>query len=124
MSIPTQSLAASEGIFFNISSARKLAADIDYYKIKKATDKVIIDTLKESNNKLLELSTVHEDKIVEIEKDKVIYKIRGDKFEDLFTKCSSSLQDCENSKPSRLVWFSSGVIGTLVFGIVALFLVK
>jgi hypothetical protein len=116
-----QSVQASEGIFFNLSTAKKLATDIDYYKKTKANDDKIIYSLKDETNKYLTLSQKYEGKITGLELDKDIYKTRGDKLEKEFSTCSKQLSDCEESKPSRFVWFGVGFISALVVGIVSAF---
>lgn len=120
----TQSLAANEGVFFNLSSARKLAIDIDYYKSSKGNDTLLINTLKESNNKYLALSTEHTNKILLLEKDKVILKTRGDKFEEDFTSCSVNLVKCKDDQTSKLTWFGVGFGSALLIIIVGLFATK
>lgn len=118
MVFPTQLLAASllpnKGIFFNATTATKLAATLDYSKKKIDNDDKLISTLAATNGKLLNLSDEYKLKITGLEKDKDIYKTRGDKFEGVYTTCTKELQDCNDSKPSRLVWYGAGVVSSLV----------
>jgi hypothetical protein len=116
-----QSVQASDGIFFNISTAKRLATDIDYYKKTKVNDDKIIYSLKDETNKYLLLTKEFETKIKYLELDKTELKTRGDKFEKVYTTCTDDLKKCEESKPSRLTWFGVGFVSALIVGIVSAF---
>lgn len=121
---PTQLLASEQGIFFNISSARKLGGDLDFYKKIKTENDEIIKTLDEENNQYLNLSNEYKEKILFLEKDKEILKVRGDKFEDVYISTSKDLIKCKDNTPSRVSWYTYGVISTLIAITVGLFALK
>lgn len=107
---------ANEGIFFNTSTARKLAADIDHKEKLIKSDLEIIDTLKQQNSGLFELSETYRQKTDLLMEDSKILKERGDKFEKAFVAKSEQYDKCVDSKPSRLVWYSLGFLTAMVLG--------
>jgi hypothetical protein len=115
---------ANECLVFDAPVAAKIAATIDYSNKALANDIEVISGLKEKNDKLTTLSEEFKSKAEFLEKDKVILKTRGDGFEDAYTKTVAELVKSEQSKPSRLVWFGSGVVTTLILGVVSIFLIK
>jgi hypothetical protein len=120
---PPLVLAQSEGIFLPISSARKVASDLDFYKKTTSNDANVIYNLKQQNDGLVNLSVKCAEKSKLLEQDKVILTERGDRFEKVYSECSDNLNKCNEDKPSRYTWFSLGAITTLVLGLVVGFLV-
>jgi hypothetical protein len=123
MGIATQSLAV-DGIFFNVSSSKKLAADIDFYNKTIINNNAVIVKLKDANVNLLDLSKEYKTKTEALILDKGVLLARGDNFEKIFNTCSKELNECIESRPSRAVWFGSGVIASLVIGVAALLIAK
>lgn len=120
MVFPIQ-LFASEGIFLNLSSARNLAGELNFYKTVKADDDLVITELEKENNQYLQLSKEYENKILFLDKDKDILRTRGDKFENEYMSCSKSLIECKSNVPSRFVWFSSGILASLILTTVIIY---
>ena len=115
---------ASSGIFLPISSARKLATDLDFYKKTTSNDANIILNLKQQNDGLTSLSEQYKKKTTLLEDDKKLLRDRGDKFETVYKSCSDDLNKCNENTPSRFTWFGIGSVTTAILGIIVIFLIK
>lgn len=115
---------ANEGIFFNTSTARKLAADIDHKEKLIKSDSEIIDALKQQNSGLFELSETYKQKTDLLMEDSKILRERGDKFEKAYIEKSEQLNECIDSKPSRFVWYGMGFLSAVLIGFSSLILLQ
>lgn len=125
MVIPTQLLANNKKICFNNESTIKtLTTDLIYCKTNIPILKKDIElcnnqlSIKEQEKSILLTQTeaLLKDK-EDLKKATEIYK------NDLINK-NDKLNKCEESKPSRFVWFGVGSVVTTIVGIVMLFLIK
>ena len=124
MVIPLQSFANETlGIFSNLSTAKIIAGDINFYKQNKAENEVIINVLEEESRNYLTLSNEYKSKIDLLDIDKGILRTRGDKFENVYMSCSNSLVQCKEDTPSRYVWFSLGALTTIILGLTGIYLI-
>ena len=124
MGILTQSALASETLKFTKTTEAKMAADLDFCKsVSKYNDK-LIPLLNTKVEKYFILSEDYRKKTLLLEQDKTDLKLRGDKFEKVYTTCNDDLNKCEQSKPSRMVWYGAGFVSAIVLGIVAVYTIK
>lgn len=72
----------------------------------------------------MNLSETYKEKLMMVEQDKEIYKVRGDKFEKEFSTCSDELGKCMANTPSRATWFGIGFVSAVVLGTAAAVAIK
>lgn len=121
----TQSLAmASNGIFLPISSARKLAADLDFCNKSRSNCDNVIFNLKAENSNLYKLSDEHIKKIELLAQDREIYKKQSADFKKQYDATTDKLQDCVDATPSRFTWFSGGFLSAMIVMLVSVIALK
>ena len=117
--LPTQS-NAEEKLCFPKTEAQKLLVEVKYGKV----------TLDQRDNCFAQYSTLrkvnanNEKMVTDLKKDKVDLMGVSDSFRQQLIDRDKMLQDCEESKPSRLTWFGWGAITTLLLGIVGAIAIK
>jgi hypothetical protein len=107
-----------------LDTARKITSEYYFSLEKNKFYEKKIFLLSEQNNKYLLLSDEYIKKISLLEKDKDVYKVRGDRFEEEYNKCSDGFNKCTESKPSRFTWFGVGFVSACIVGITGIVLIK
>jgi hypothetical protein len=110
---PSWSAEKEKGVFFSYSTAERLYVDLKFLKADTA-DKATRGTLSDRDRKLADsLLTIGDVKIKGLTQDKEEYRKEADKLRDLYIKADQDRVKAENAAPSRLCWFTAGVIATL-----------
>jgi hypothetical protein len=118
VTLVTPSLA-SEGIFLNISSARKVVTELQYGDVVK--QRLFICQQQYSTSK--SINTTNETLIIGLNKDKVVLTGVSEEFEKRLLDTNKQLIAEKESKPSRFVWYGVGFITAVILGLVGAFLV-
>ena len=112
--IPQNLLAASDGVFLNHSTAIQIAEDLTFYKTNyPKLEKMYYLCDKETEFYKKGISN-KEETITALNKDKDDLKFTTNEFKDKYESTNTKLAECINKTPSKLTWFSVGVISTLV----------
>jgi len=119
LAIPIPSLASS-GIFLSISSAKKIATDVKYCKVTEEKLTICNDTTKNQ----FDLIQTKSEYITGLEKDKFVVEQNLETYKNLYINTNDKLIKSEGDKPSRLTWFGTGVVSTLVLVLLGIFATK
>lgn len=120
--IPAQSWSGEKGLFFNYSTAQRLYIDLRFYREDAATKGEKLQVVEQDRALCNESLKLQDDKINGLTLDKAEYLKEANQYKAFYIKADEARITAENSKPSRLVWFGSGVLATLtaiVVGMVA-----
>jgi hypothetical protein len=118
VTFPTQSFS-SEGLFFNVSSSRKLLTELKYADVIKQRFTVC----QQQYSSISSLNASNERLVVGLTKDKVDLTVVAGEFEKRLLETNKLLIAEKESKPSRLVWYGLGAITAVVLGLVGAFLI-
>ena len=116
---PTQSFSG-EGIFLNLTSARKVVTELKYCDLTKQR----LDICQKQYSTIRTLNTSNEKLVAGLTKDKIDLNFVANDFEQKLIEKNKQLTDLRESQPSRVVWYGAGVITALVLGLAAAFLSK
>lgn len=119
-----QPAIAEQGIFLNISTAKKLASTLEFNQKLLNNQQTIIDNITIENIELNKKSIEQTNKIEGLVQDRTSLQSRGDKFEKQYTNCNEDFQIVKDSMPSRYTWFSTGFVSAMILGLVGLFFLK
>lgn len=114
--------AGQPGIFFNISAARKLDADLKFYKedAKTAKEKLtLIDKDRQLANTEVEKLKF---KSTSLQEDLQIVIKAKDDYKNLYVKADDARLKAEENSPSRMTWFGVGFVSAAITGIIVLLL--
>lgn len=114
----------SNGIFMNASTAKNVAVELKYCRANIPILKEDVDLCNtQIEVKKEQISVLTKEKLGLLEDKKLLIETKDSYQKELINK-NKELQTCKDNTPSRFTWFASGVISTLVVGIVGLFLIK
>lgn len=116
MAIPVPS--SGEEICFKPEQAAKLHADLTYFRESERAWKAKYSLLERDRVMLERKTAIQGEKIAGLELDKAAYLKESTEYKALYVKADEARVEAENSKPSRLVWFASGVAAGILTALV------
>ena len=114
MVIPSPAWSAPRGIFINQSTAKRLYADLRFYR-EDAAAKGRRLKLADADRTLLEQQgKILQEQVAGLTADKDIYRREAEQFKTLYTEADRQRVEAETSRPSRAVWFATGIAATVI----------
>jgi hypothetical protein len=120
---PIQSLA-SEGLFLDYSTAKKIAIELKYCNQNLPTLKKSVILCDSELNVIKEQIKLKNAEVIGLTKDKTDLTFTTNDFKKKLININDELNKCKEEQPSRIVWFGSGIVATTLTILLGLFLIK
>lgn len=120
MGFQTPLSIASEKICFEKPVAQKLLTEIKFGEI--TSDKLLICQQSYSSSRAL--NKIDKVVITDLTQDKADLSKLSDEYKQRYIKTNEQLTKCNTNVPSRMTWFSYGVISSLVLILASIFVLK
>lgn len=122
--VPQLAFAASKVYFINTSSARKVVVSLKYAKSYSEYLEKQNFMLGEQTNNLLQQKNLLVKENEGLVADTELLKTGMESYKKQYTETTDKLNKTIEEQPSRLTWFMSGVITTLVLLVGGTILIK
>lgn len=114
------SVTASDQLCFTKPVAQSILVELKFSQVSSEK----LNICQESYNTCTELNTNKDILIEGLKLDKIDLMKLSDEYKNNYMKTNQALLKSESSKPSRVTWVATGIVSTLILGLITAIAIK